>query len=104
HAARLARPIEGVGDHDSALRDAVALQDRLSEDSLAPRKEGGGQGSGSGHEKPHVRQISWILLEVIGKALVHGWHAEKHGSAGLELADDILRTEWHEDGAAAGDE
>src|SRR5207248_10923586 len=73
-------------------------------DSLAPRKEGGGQGSRTGHEKPNVPQISRILLEVVGKALVHGWHAEKHGSAGLELAEDILRTEWHEDGAAAGDQ
>src|SRR6266550_645481 len=49
-------------------------------------------------------QISRILLEVVGKSLVHGGHPEKHGSAGLELADDILRTEWHEDGAAAGDQ
>src|SRR2546423_8705262 len=33
HAAWLARPIVGVGDHDSAFRDAIAFQDWLSEDS-----------------------------------------------------------------------
>ena len=104
YATRLARAIEGVRDNDSAFRDAVAFQDRLAEDSLAPRKQGGGEGRGSGHEKPNVPQISRILLEVVGKALVHGGHAEKHGSAGLELADDILRTERHEHGAAAGDQ
>src|SRR5438876_8577134 len=60
-AARLARPVVGVGDHDPALGDAVALEHGLSQDSLAALEEGCRQRGGPRHEEAHLPKVGWIL-------------------------------------------
>ena len=104
NAARLARPIVRIGDHNPALGYAIALEHRLPEDSLAAFKKGYRQWGGSGDEKSNLPQIRWMLIEVVTQPLIHRRYPEEHGAASLQLADNGLRAERHQHRAAAADQ
>ena len=107
-AARLARPVIWIRDHDAALGDAVALDWRLAEQLRASLEQRRRQRRRARHEDANMTQVGPVLLEPVADALIHGGHSEQHRPARVifssELGDDRGGRERHERGAGAAEE